>query len=218
LGQAPNESQLAEWRDERDALCRTLLANPNDPARAKVQHRLRVLSFLMKRYNVADSGQDFADLGSAPSIGELDPSAIKPFDPQESSESSADPFRSERELGRAQELIGQMALDVPEDEAIDAFRMRYGDSPEQWMIDAARSGLHDREVARGVYFRRCLEKGMSLQLATLWYEWEVGLPPEQWMIVEAIRYIENRPREPVTITEDEILQILGQPDSRPRAS
>jgi hypothetical protein len=69
--QRPTDWQLTEWRDERDALARMLLANPNDPQRRRVKQRLRVLAFMMKRYDHGRLHQPFLDLGQVGLADEL---------------------------------------------------------------------------------------------------------------------------------------------------
>jgi hypothetical protein len=70
--------QLAELRSERDALCRQLLANPKDPERRAVRQRLRVLAFLMKRYDEAGQSHQDADVGHMASDHEFDDADLQP--------------------------------------------------------------------------------------------------------------------------------------------
>ena len=80
----PSDWQLAEWREERDVHCRQLLANPSDRDRRAATQRLRVLAFLIKRYDPASPAESqFADLGSAGSLEEFDLEALQPINEPE---------------------------------------------------------------------------------------------------------------------------------------
>ncbi len=74
----PNPQQLSDLRSEVDSLCRQLLANPtNSDRRRVVGRRLRVLSFLLKRYDNTHGQIPFADLGGTPDTTGLTDNEIK---------------------------------------------------------------------------------------------------------------------------------------------